>query len=35
MPYRAVIRESIESTKLRVVYDASVKSEPGFHLMIV
>ena len=32
MPYRAVIRESTESTKLRVVYDASVKSESGFSL---
>ena len=32
MPHRAVIRESAESTKLRVVYDASVKSESGFSL---
>ena len=32
MPHRAVIRESAESTKLRVVYDASVKSEFGFSL---
>ena len=32
MPYRAVIRESTESTKLRVVYDASVKSESRFSL---
>ena len=32
MPHRAVIRESAESTKLCVVYDASVKSESGFSL---
>ena len=32
MSHRAVIRESAESTKFRVVYDASVKSEPGFSL---
>ena len=32
MPHRAVIRESAEPTKLRVVYDASVKSEFGFSL---
>ena len=32
MPHRAVIRESAESTKLRVVYDASVNSESGFSL---
>ena len=32
MPHRAVIRESVESTKLRVVYDASVKPESGFSL---
>ena len=32
MPHRAVICESAESTKLRVVYDASVKSESGFSL---
>ena len=32
MPYRVVIRESTELTKLRVVYDASVKSESGFSL---
>ena len=32
MPHIAVICESAESTKLRVVYDASVKSEPGFSL---
>ena len=30
MPHRAVIRESAESTKLRVVYDATVKSESWF-----
>ena len=30
MPHRAVIHENAESTKLRVVYDASVKSEPRF-----
>ena len=30
MPHRAVIRESAKSTKLRVVYDPSVKSESGF-----
>ena len=32
MPHRAVIRESAESKKLRVVYDASVKSESEFSL---
>ena len=32
MPHRAVIRESAESTKLHVVYDASVNSESGFSL---
>ena len=32
MPHRAVIRESAESTKLRIVYDASVKSGSGFSL---
>ena len=32
MPHRAVIRESAASTKLRVVYDASVKSKSGFSL---
>ena len=32
MPHRTVIRESAESTKLHVVYDASVKSESGFSL---
>ena len=32
MPRRAVIRESAESTKLRVVYGVSVKSESGFSL---
>ena len=32
MPHRAVIRESVESTKLRVVYDTSVKPESGFSL---
>ena len=30
MPHSAVIRESAESTKLRVVYDATVKSESWF-----
>ena len=30
MPHRAVIHESAESTKFCVVYDTSVKSEPGF-----
>ena len=30
MPHIAVIRESAESTKLRVDYGAFVKSEPGF-----
>ena len=30
MLHRAVIHESAESTKLRVVYDASLKSESGF-----
>ena len=30
MPHRAVICESAESTKLRVVCDASVKTESGF-----
>ena len=32
MPHRAVIRESAKSTKLRVVYDASVKFESRFSL---
>ena len=32
MPPRAAICESAEPTKLRVVYDASVKSESGFSL---
>ena len=32
MSHRAVIRESAESTKLRIVYDASVKSGSGFSL---
>ena len=32
MPHRAVIRESAKPTKLRVVYDAFVKSEFGFSL---
>ena len=32
MPHRAAICESAEPTKLRVVYDASVKSEFGFSL---
>ena len=32
MPHRAAICESAEPTKLRVVYDASVKSESGFSL---
>ena len=32
MPHRTVIRESAESTKLGVVCDVSVKSEPGFSL---
>ena len=32
MPHRAVICESAESTKLRVVSDASLKSEPRFPL---
>ena len=32
MPHRTVIRESAESTKLVVVCDVSVKSEPGFSL---
>ena len=32
MPHRAGIRESAESTKLRVVYDASGKSGSGFSL---
>ena len=32
MPDVADIRDSAESTKLRVVYDASVKSESGFSL---
>ena len=32
MPQRAFIRESVESIKLRVVYDASVKFESGFSL---
>ena len=32
MLHRAVIRESAESPKLRVAYDASVKSEFGFSL---
>ena len=32
MPDRAVIRASTESTKLRVIYDASVKSGSGFSL---
>ena len=30
MPHRTVIRESAESTKLRVVYDVSEKSESRF-----
>ena len=32
MPLKAVIRESAKSTKLRVVYDAFVKSESGLSL---
>ena len=32
MLHKEVIRESAESTKLRVVYDVSVKSESGFSL---
>ena len=32
MPHRAEIRKSAEPTKLRVVYDASVRSESGFSL---
>ena len=32
IPHRTVICESAESTKLLVVYDASVKSESGFSL---
>ena len=32
MSHRALIRESADPTKLRVVYDASVKSEAGFSL---
>ena len=32
MPHGAVIHESAESTKLGVVYDVSVMSEPGFSL---
>ena len=32
MPHRPVIREDAESTKLRVVYDASAKSESGYSL---
>ena len=32
MPHKAVIRESAKSTKLRVVYDAFVKSESGLSL---
>ena len=32
LPHRPVIRQNAESTKLRVVYDASAKSEPGYSL---
>ena len=32
LPHRPVIRENAESTKLRIVYDASAKSEPGYYL---
>ena len=32
LPHRTVIRKNAESTKLRVVYDASAKSEPGYSL---
>ena len=32
MSYRPVIRENAGSTKLRVVYDASTKSESGYSL---
>ena len=32
LPHRPVIRENAESAKLRVVYDASAKSEPGYYL---
>ena len=32
LPHRPVIRQNAESTKLRVVYDASAKSESGYSL---
>ena len=32
LPHRPVIRQNAESTKLRVVYDVSAKSEPGYSL---
>ena len=32
LPHRPVIRKNVESTKLRVVWDASAKSESGYSL---
>ena len=32
LPHRPVIRQNAESTKLRIVYDASAKSESGYSL---
>ena len=32
LSYRPVIKQNAESTKLRVVYDASAKSESGYSL---
>ena len=32
LPHRPVIRQNAESTKLRVVYDASAKSKSGYSL---
>ena len=32
LPHRPVIRQNVESTKLRVVYDASAKSESGYFI---
>ena len=32
MPHRAAISKSVDSTKLRVIFDVYVKSESGFLL---